>query len=255
MTTPGSLLVASIVCLATFSSTLLGMLIAWSLPKEHFSAEGKDIIKLGLGPVATMSALVLGLLTAGAKGNFDTQRNTLLQIAASHYILDRSLDRYGHDADATRQLIKSRLTELADLRLGANQHKETENAHKIQTLREDMMDSVQQLTPGDDSQKAIKNQAIQILTDVSRLRWISSNTEEIGLPMPFFVVLTFWMSIVFLMFGLLAARNLTVIGVMFVCSLCVALAFFLIVDLDNPRSGFFQISDKTIRKLIDQIAH
>ena len=113
-------------------------------------------------------------------------------------------------------MIKSRLTELADLRLGADKHNETENARKIQTLREDMMDSVQQLTPSDDSQKTIKNQTIQILTDAARLRWISSNTEEIGLPMPFFVVITFWMSIVFLMFGLLAARNLTVIGVMFV---------------------------------------
>ena len=93
--------------------------------------------------------------------------------------------------------------------------------------------------------------------NIHHTRGLSSTVSDEGtrLPMPFFVVITFWMSIVFLMFGLLAARNLTVIGVMFVCCLCVALAFFLIVDLDNPRSGFFQISDKTIRKLIEQIAH
>jgi len=45
------------------------------LPENHLSADTKDTVKLAMGLVATMTALVLGLLVASAKGSYDTQRS------------------------------------------------------------------------------------------------------------------------------------------------------------------------------------
>jgi hypothetical protein len=40
------------------------MFVRAMLPQPHLSAESKDVVKLGMGLVATLSALVLGLLIA-----------------------------------------------------------------------------------------------------------------------------------------------------------------------------------------------
>jgi hypothetical protein len=55
---------------ARYSGTLLRRI----LPKHHLTADSKDVVKLGMGLIATMSALVLGQLIASAKDSYDTQR-------------------------------------------------------------------------------------------------------------------------------------------------------------------------------------
>jgi hypothetical protein len=50
-----------------------------ALPKEHPTTETQDVMKLGMALIATMAALVLGLLLASAKSTYDTRSNQLLQ--------------------------------------------------------------------------------------------------------------------------------------------------------------------------------
>jgi hypothetical protein len=52
-----------------FGGTLLGMLLRLVLPEHHLSPDSKDIVKLAIGTIATLAALVLGLMTASAKGS------------------------------------------------------------------------------------------------------------------------------------------------------------------------------------------
>ena len=56
-----------------FGGALFGILLHAVLPQHHLNAESKDIVKLGMGLVGTMAALVLGLLVASAKSSYDTQ--------------------------------------------------------------------------------------------------------------------------------------------------------------------------------------
>ncbi len=65
--------IASIVVACIFGGVLLGMFLRPRLPDHHLSAESKDLVKVGTGLIATMSALALGLLVASAKSSFDTQ--------------------------------------------------------------------------------------------------------------------------------------------------------------------------------------
>src|SRR5215475_11708631 len=69
-----SLTICCIVFACTLVGIVLGVILRALLHEKHFSAESKDLIKLSMGLVGTLTALVLGLLIASAKSSFDTQR-------------------------------------------------------------------------------------------------------------------------------------------------------------------------------------
>ena len=50
--------------------------------EEAFSKSTKDTVKLAANLVATMAALVLGLLVSSAKGSYDAVRNEVIQMSA-----------------------------------------------------------------------------------------------------------------------------------------------------------------------------
>ena len=53
-----------IVFACAFGGVLLGMVLRAVLPEHHLSTDSKDVVKLGMGLLATMAALVLSLLIA-----------------------------------------------------------------------------------------------------------------------------------------------------------------------------------------------
>src|SRR5258708_1626786 len=90
-----SLAISGIVFACVFGGVLLGMLIRALLPDHHLAPDSKEIVKLGMGLIGTLTALVLGLLVASAKSAFDAQRAELTQISANIIFLDRTLALYG----------------------------------------------------------------------------------------------------------------------------------------------------------------
>ena len=90
-----SLAIALIVLACVFGSAILGIYLRSVLPEHHLSADAKDVVKLATGLVATMSALVLGLLITSAKGSFDRINSELVESAAAVLQLDRTLAATG----------------------------------------------------------------------------------------------------------------------------------------------------------------
>jgi hypothetical protein len=97
---------ASIIFACLAASALLGLLLHSRVPVDHLSTESKDVVKLAMGLIATMAALVLGLLTASAKSSFDTWNNEVKQSAAKIILLDRTLAHYGPETKPIRDLIR-----------------------------------------------------------------------------------------------------------------------------------------------------
>ena len=81
---------------------LLGRALRRLLPEDHLTADSRDTIKLAMGLVATMTALVLGLLVSSAKGAYDTKRSEVIQMAAKVALLDRLFGLYGLEAAEAR---------------------------------------------------------------------------------------------------------------------------------------------------------
>jgi hypothetical protein len=250
-----SLTVAGIVFGCTFGGALVGMFLCYLLPQHHLGSDAKDIMKMGMGLIATMSALVLGLLIASAKSSFDGEKNGHQQLATNLVLLDRILLRYGPEANKARDLLKKTVSEMIDLHWpkDASQPAAGMDSPEITTNSMAVLGEIQGLSPGSDTQKTLKTQALQILVDLGRTRWGLTQGEGSSIPIPFLAILVFWLTVLFVSFGLFAPRNATVLAVLLVCSLSVASALFLIVDLDQPTKGLFQISSAPMRKALSQM--
>jgi len=70
---------------------VLGSILRDVLPKEHISDESRDIVKVALGLIATLAALVLGLLVATASSSLGTKVQEVQQAAAKIILIDRNL--------------------------------------------------------------------------------------------------------------------------------------------------------------------
>src|SRR5689334_550968 len=96
-----------LICIAAiFGGALLGIGIQRRLPNHHLSKEMNDLVKLSAGIIATLTALVLGLLVSSAKSSFDDMSTGVVQSSARFILLDRTLARYGPEAKPAREQLK-----------------------------------------------------------------------------------------------------------------------------------------------------
>jgi len=250
-----SLVIAGIVLACTFGAAIAGMFLCARLPEQHLSDGTKDVMKMGMGLIATMSALVLGLLVASAKSSFDAQRTGYQQMAINFVLLDRALARYGPEAKNARALLHKTVTEMIDLQWSADDARRDARLDDpaLTVNAAALFAAIQGLTPRDEGQKATKAWAFQLTIELARARWMLSQKDEGSIPIPFLVVLVFWLGVLFLSFGLFAPRNATTIAILFVSALSVASALFLIVDLDHPTRGVFQTSAAPLRHALSQL--
>src|ERR1017187_2932391 len=94
---------------STFGGALIGVWLQNRLPRHHLDAASQEVVKLGAGMIATVTALVLGLLVSSAKGTFDTINDGIKQSSAKIILLDRILAQYGPEAQGIRDQIKRSL--------------------------------------------------------------------------------------------------------------------------------------------------
>jgi hypothetical protein len=114
-------------------------------------------------------------------------------------------------------------------------------------------DKLRELTPRNDFQKSRLAQALQISDDVLQTRLLLLEGQQTNLPTTFIVVLIFWLTGLFVSFGLFAPSNGVVMTVLLVCALSVASAIFLILEMNRPLDGFIKASNAPLRKAVELI--
>ena len=241
-----------IVFALVFGSALLAMYVQRALPEHHLSTESKDVVKLGVALIATMSALVLSLLVASAKSAYDTRSNQLVQVAAYIHLLGRALVPYGPEAKDARSSLRQSIAFTVERfwpAEGAKRIAIDPNASPVEAFAE----KVEELSPQNEAQRLLRGQALMMALEVGRTRVLLLENLGSSIPMPFLVVLVFWLCIIFASFGLFAPRNGTVIVVLCVCALSVAGAIFLILELDRSFEGLLQISGAPLRAALAQL--
>jgi hypothetical protein len=244
--------VGCIVLVCVFGGAMLGMAIHALLPEHHLNAESKDVIKLGMGLIATMSALVLALLTSSAKGSYDMQRNEVTQVAANVILLDRVLEHYGPETKEARDLLKLSVAGMID-RIWPISTVGTAKLGPTTTSGELFFDKIQELTPKNEVQHSLQAQALSLSIGIGQARLLLFEQGSRSIPMPFLVLLIFWVTVIFLSFGLFAPRNATVVVTLFLCALSVSGAIFLIMELDRPFGGLIQISSAPLRNALASV--
>jgi hypothetical protein len=249
-----SITIAAVVFACAFGGAAIGIFLRTVLPEPHLTTESKDVLKLTMGLVASMTALVLGLLVASATGEYNTQKNGFQQLAANINLLDRTLARYGPEAAKARAVLRRGIASFLDHNWpGSGSQSSGLEAAELTADGNTMFDAIQDLSPTDARQRASQAQAQQIFADLARTRFLLSQQDDPSIPRPFLVVLGFWLFVLFTSFGLVSPWNSTVVMALFFGSLSVACAVFLIVDLDQPFEGLIQISSTPLRNVLSHL--
>jgi len=248
-----SIVIAMIVFGCVFGGAVVGTLLHAKLPQHHREGDAKDVIKLVMGLVATIAALVLSLLISSAHGAYDTQESEVRQLAVHLVLLDRILAHYGTEAADARMVLREFVA--ADVkRIWPSEGAGTANMASGERLRgEALFSMIARLSPGTEEQRFTQARAMQLLTDMANTRRLMSEQAGGSLSWPFFVVLVFWLVVLFLGFGLFARFNATVFAAFFVGAISVAGAIFLILELYHPYGGLMQISSLPVHKALEQI--
>lgn len=236
----------------TFSAALVATLVRGRLPAPHLSKESQDVVRLGIGLVATMTALLLGLVTAAARSTFDAQDAAIRTSGAAILTLDRHLARYGPETQPTRDLIQRAI---------AARIEDIWHVGGLQTLHaaggappiEDIENQILALSPQNDNQRWFKSEALKLSQEIVKARWRVLESSGGSVPVPFLVVVIFWLTVTFASFGLYAPRNATVVAVLFVAAVSVAAAVFLVLELDGPLDGFIRVSSKPMEYVLSQL--
>ncbi len=242
-------LVGMIVFACTLGGVLLGMWLRTILPKHHLDNDSRDTVKLGAGLIVTMTALVLGLVTASAKSSFDTVSAAVKNTAIDILTLDRVLARYGPETREIRGTLQDVVVKRVDMVWpeGSSQPTQLNPSVGTASAAEGLPDQIRDLTPRTDSQRSLQSRALELTESLLRARWLIFGGGGTSIPLPFLVVLLFWLTIIYASFGLLAPRNAMVFGVLFLCALSVAGAVFLIVEMDGPFDGVLTVSADPMR--------
>jgi hypothetical protein len=187
--------ISGIVFGCIFGGALAGMIVRRLLPEHHLSAESRDVVKLGMGLIATMAALVLGLLVASAKSSFDAQKSGLTQLSANIILLDRVLAHYGPETSDARALLRG--TVVGSLERLWPEAGSSAGQVQPTAASESLYEKIQELTPKNESQRTLQAQAVKTGIDVAQTRWLLFSQRGTSIPTPFLVVLVFWLTIIF----------------------------------------------------------
>jgi hypothetical protein len=236
-------------------AVVLGIYLRRVLPEHYLGAETKDAVKLAMGLVATMSALVLGLLVTSVKGAYDTRRGEVIEIAAKVAYIDRVLRAYGPEADEVRSQFRE-MVEESTRRLWPRVNdipghfRPNEQGDDSVSISEQL----QQLSPRDDTQRSLKTQATTLVMEFGQLRSMLTAQSVASISRPMLVVVICWLMLIFLSFSLLAPLNPTATVALIASTLSVAGAIFLILEMDLPFEGMIRISSEPMLRAISHLA-
>ena len=250
----GPLTIGSVVFLCVLGGALFGMYLGRTLPKRHLSDDAKDVIKVSMAMVATMAALVLGLMTSSAKSSLDDKESKLRGTAAQVILLDRTLALYGGETSEARDLLKR----LVAARMSQLWPEESPDGVAPQAVGTNngiglLQQRILALSPQNDAQRWFQSTALQISHDIAAAQW--STFEQVGsqIHWPFLAIVLFWLTVVFMSFGLFAPKNVIAVSALCVASLAVAGAIYLILAMDQPYGGLIKISSAPVRAALGQL--
>ena len=246
--------VAALVFGCTFLGALAGLFLHARLPDSHLDADSKDVIKLVMGLIATVSALVLGLLISSAHRSYDAQEAEVQQLGVNLFQLDRTLERFGEEASEARKLLHRIVAaEIEYASTGDGAGLATDKPLQAQKEAAELFDRIANLSPKTDAQRFMQSQALRLLAGLGDTRLLLNEQARGSISWPFLVVLVFWLTVLFVGFGLFARFNATLVAALFLGAVSVAGAIFLILEMNRPYTGVMQISIVPIRNALNQM--
>lgn len=249
-------LITCLTCLSCLAGYTIGQLLLQFLPSTHYQhSDARDVLKTATGTIGTLVALVLGLLVSSAKSTYDKSVETMNESGAKIIQIDRLLTRYGPEAKQAQQTIREYLKAAVEriahgaLALDVTDKKMSKERHL--RMEDSLNQPIMSLEPSTPQQVEIRDQARGLMASLADARWLMIERASNPLPSAFLVLLFFWLLVLFAGFGLLSPRNPTIYGSFIICSLSMAGAVFLILEMSQPLSGALRVSTAPLQKALE----
>lgn len=231
---------------------MCGIVLRRRLPQTHLTADSNNAVTKGMGLVATMAALVLGLLVSSAKTFYDSQSNELTEMSAKVIMLDRILADYGPETNEVREVLRAAIAESID-RIWPHEHARGPRLVVPPNDPEALIAKIRRLSPKDDGHRALQGQALSIGTGLIQTRWLMYEQQSNSVSKPMLAILVFWLTAIFISYGLFTPGNATAKTVLFIAALSVSGAIFLILEMYAPFGGMIEISSGPLRAVLAQL--
>ena len=250
MNTPS---ISAIALVFILCGALLGAVVRSRLSERQLDADAKEVIKLAAAFVATLSALVLGLLIATAKSSFDTKIAQVKTLAADVILLDELLAQYGPETIKARQIGRRNFELMID-RIWHEHEASSPKPFEMNREAQAFLQEVYSLAPQNDLQRSLKTRIVETLKDLAQARLALFVQSGSTISAPFLMILTFWLTIPFAIFGLLTRINVLVGVTLLICALSVSTSIFLILDFDRAFEGIIKIPSAPLRNALPPMA-
>lgn len=245
-------ILAGAIFVTTLGGILLGALLRCTLPKDHLNEHARDVVRLGVGLIAAIAALVLGLLISAAKSSFETQSAQVRQITANLLLLDSILTQYGPGSLPVRQHLRNAVGPFAD-RLWHEKEVAASGPFEKSPAEEQILAEIHGLTPRTEIQRSLQSRAATVGTDLAQVRFMLFAEPESRIPAPFLAILAFWLAIVFASYSLFSPMNVTLFTCLSLLAFSAASAIFLILELGRPFTGLMMVSSTPLRNALGAI--
>lgn len=243
-----------IVFVCTFGSAMLGFYLRTVLPDHHLSNDSMRVVTLSTSLIATLAAVVLGLLISSARTSFDSISNEITQTASTVVLLDRSLANYRPETKEIRDLLHRAFASAIEMIFAEKDSRLAKlTARERLAGMEQFQAKLRELAPRNDAQRSLQSRALELSNELVQMRWLVIAHESDAILPPFLAVVVLWLAIIFVGFGVNTANNAIVLTTLFVCALSVSGAIFLIEELDRPLEGVMQISSAPLRNALAQL--
>ncbi len=250
------------ISLAVFVGTLAAAFIGFRLQRTpalmNLDDGSRSAIKVALGFALTLTAVVVGMVTASAKDTYDQANELVAGLAIDAIVLDKVLDAYGPEtADLRRQLAAD-----VEYRIERLEAPETYHLADLQAVRgiprvEELYAAVAKLEPAGEYQKDLKDRALDMIGgrvgfgegNMAQKRWLFT-VRPVSMPSIFLIVVVASMTLEFLGFGLFSQASRPVYLAIVMASIVVASTMFLLMELDDPIDGYFRVSAEPLKRAL-----
>lgn len=236
---------ASIAFALIIASGIAGAWLRSKLPEHHLTGDSKDVIKLAVALIATMSALVLALLFASTRTSFERTSGYVSRMTANIAELDKLFSEYGPEAKPLRAALRAEIGPMIDSIWQDDAPGQPPGADKGHG--ESVLYMLRELTPANKVQSSIQARALQVSTDLNQIQLALMSQPGDSISNTFIVVLVIWLMFIFAVFSMSAPPNPTLFVVLGLCIFSASAAIYLILELGLPFGGLMQVSPETLR--------
>jgi len=244
------LIISGVIFVIMVAGAIAGWAMRQRVPDHNLTDETKNVVSVSMATVATISALVLGLLISNANSSFIALGGEVTALSAQLLRLDRILQRYGPEADPARKTLREYANSKAvDLF--------PENARDIRLsnpstygLLQRLEDEMLELKPKDSRDQWWLGQAMTLAGKIGDARWLIAQQVGQGTPKAFIALLAFWLTSLFASFGVFAPRNVTSVLFLTLCAIAVSGAIGMILELEKGFGALVHISPQPMREAV-----